>query len=290
MKKILLCGSIALLTLSCSSSHDDDAPFDNSDPSTQNVILPTKMIMDGIVMKINYNGTKIISMMNNINHGQRIEFTYTDEYITGIKHYENNVLESTVEYGYSNGRMASAVTKEYALTGTVQNTVTFTYTYTSTTEISVKRQTNSGTAGSSTINSIFTYSNGNMVSNVGSGTGTVNGNTVNYTEKETYTYTDKNYPFKNIKGFDKIIFNGNESSDGVSMLFSNIKNSLSTYKGEFTNTTVGGGTGTGTSSHKYTTTFNTAGYPSVEDRQALDINGNPTTSSPDKFIYEYNYQ
>ncbi|MDR3024046.1 hypothetical protein [Chryseobacterium sp.] len=288
MKKILLCGSIALLTLSCSSTRDD-VPFDNSDPSTQNVILPTKMIMDGIVMKINYNGTKIISMINNINHGQRIEFTYTDEYVTGIKHYENNALESTVEYGYSNGRMSSAITKEYSLSGTVQNTVTFTYTYASTTEINVKKQTNSGAAGSSVINSVFTYSNGNMVSNVGSGTGTVNGNTVNYTETETYTYTDKNYPFKNVKGFDKIIFNGNES-DGVSMLFSNIKNSLSTYKGQFTNTTVGGGTGTGTTSHKYTTTFNTAGYPSVEDRQSLDINGNPNTSAPDKFIYEYNYQ
>jgi len=287
MKKLLLFGSIALSTLSCSNS--DDTPFDNSDPSVQSVILPTRMTMDGIVMKINYNGTKIISMINNINHGQRIEFTYTDDYVTGIKNYENNVLESTVEYSYSNGRMATAVTKEYSTTGTIQNTVSFTYTYTSTTEISVKRQTNSGAAGTSTINSVFTYNNGNMVSSVGSGTGMVNGNTVAYTEKETYTYTDKNYPFKNVKGFDKIIFNGNES-DGVSMLFSNIKNSLSTYKGEFTNTTVGGGTGSGTSVHKYTTTFNTAGYPSVEDRQTLDINGNPTSSAPDKFIYEYNFQ
>lgn len=287
MKKLLLFGSIALSTLSCSNS--DDTPFDNSDPSVQSVILPTRMTMDGIVMKINYNGTKIISMINNINHGQRIEFTYTDDYVTGIKNYENNVLESTVEYSYSNGRMATAVTKEYSTTGTIQNTVSFTYTYTSTTEISVKRQTNSGAAGTSTINSVFTYNNGNMVSSVGSGTGMVNGNTVTYTEKETYTYTDKNYPFKNVKGFDKIIFNGNES-DGVSMLFSNIKNSLSTYKGEFTNTTAGGGTGSGTSAHKYTTTFNTAGYPSVEDRQTLDINGNPTSSAPDKFIYEYNFQ
>lgn len=287
MKKLLLLGSIALSTLSCSNS--DDTPFDNSGPSVQSVILPTRMTMDGIVMKINYNGTKIISMINNINHGQRIEFTYTDDYVTGIKNYENNVLESTVEYSYSNGRMATAVTKEYSTTGTIQNTVSFTYTYTSTTEISVKRQTNSGAAGTSTINSVFTYNNGNMVSSVGSGTGMVNGNTVTYTEKETYTYTDKNYPFKNVKGFDKIIFNGNES-DGVSMLFSNIKNSLSTYKGEFTNTTAGGGTGSGTSAHKYTTTFNTAGYPSVEDRQTLDINGNPTSSAPDKFIYEYNFQ
>jgi len=288
MKRLLLCGSIALFTLSCSDS--DDIPFDNSDPSAQNVILPTKMTIDGIVMKINYNGTKIISMINNINHGQRVEFSYTDDYITGIKNYENNVLESTVEYGYSSGRMSSVVIKEYSTTGTVENTVSFTYTYTSNTEINVKRQTNSGTAGSSTINSVFTYSNGNMVSSVGSGTGTVNGNTVNYTEKETYTYTDKNYPFKNVKGFDKIIFNGNESSDGVSMLFSNIKNSLSAYKGEFTSTTAGAGTATGTTQHKYTTTFNTAGYPSEESRQSLDANGNPNSSVPDKFFYEYNYQ
>jgi hypothetical protein len=288
MKKNLLFGVLALSAISCYSS--DDTPFDNSDPSAQNVILPTKMTKDGIVMKINYNGTKIISMINNINHGQRIEFTYTDDYVTGIKNYENNILESTVEYAYHNGRMTTAVTKEYSTAGTVQNTVAFSYTYTSNTEISVKRQTNSGTAGSSTINSVFTYNNGNMVSNIGSGTGTVNGNTVNYTEKETYTYTDKNYPFKNVKGFDKIIFNGNESSDGVSMLFSNIKNSLSSYKGEFTNTTAGGGTGSGTSAHKYTTTFNSSGYPSVEDRQTLDASGNPTSSAPDKFIYEYNFQ
>ncbi|MGI9581338.1 hypothetical protein ACR1PO_09010 [Chryseobacterium sp. RRHN12] len=288
MKKLLLYGSIALFTLSCSDS--DNISFDNSDPSAQNVILPTKMTIDGIVMKVNYNGTKIISMINNINHGQRVEFSYTDDYITGIKNYENNVLESTAEYSYSSGRMSSAVIKEYSTTGTLQNTVSFTYTYTSNTEINVKRQTNSGTAGSSTINSVFTYSNGNMVSSLGSGTGTVNGNTVNYTEKETYTYTDKNYPFKNVKGFDKIIFNGNESSDGVSMLFSNIKNSLSSYKGEFTSSTAGGGTATGTTQHKYTTTFNTAGYPSEESRQSLDANGNPNSSTPDKFFYEYNYQ
>ncbi|WP_276964104.1 hypothetical protein [Chryseobacterium sp.] len=288
MKKLLLLGSVALSVLSCYNS--DDTPFDNSDPSNQSVILPTKMTMDGIVMKINYNGTKIISMMNNINHGQRVEFSYTDDYVSGIKNYENNVLESAVEYGYFNGRMASAVVKEYSTTGTVQNTVTFTYNYTSNTEIKVKRETNSGIAGSSTINSVFTYNNGNMVSSVGSGTGTVNGNTVNYTEKETYTYTEKNYPFKNVKGFDKIIFNGNENSDGVSMLFSNIKNSLSTYKGEFTHATAGGGTVTGATSHKYTTTFNTAGYPSEESRQSLDMNGNANTSAPDKFFYEYNYQ
>ncbi|MDR6371565.1 hypothetical protein J2795_002649 [Chryseobacterium bernardetii] len=288
MKKLLLFGAIALSTLSCSSS--DDNPFDNSDPSNQSVILPTKMTMDGIVMKINYNGTKIISMINNINHGQRVEFSYTDDYVSGIKNYENNVLESAVEYGYSNGRMSTAVIKEYSTAGVIQNTVSFNYMYTSNTEISVQKQTNSGTAGSSTINSVFTYSNGNMVSSIGSGTGTVNGNTINYTEKETYTYTDKNYPFKNVKGFDKIIFNGNESSDGISLLFSNIKNSLSTYKGEFTNTTAGGGTATGTTSHKYTTTFNTAGYPSEESRQSLDMNGNANTSAPDKFFYEYNYQ
>lgn len=288
MKKLLLFGAIALSTLSCSSN--DDNSFDNSDPSNQSVILPTKMTMDGIVMKINYNGTKIISMINNINHGQRVEFSYTDDYVSGIKNYENNVLESAVEYGYSNGRMSTAIIKEYSTAGAIQNTVSFTYIYTSNTEISVKKQANLGAAGSSTINSVFTYNNGNMVSSIGSGTGIVNGNTVNYTEKETYTYTDKNYPFKNVKGFDKIIFNGNESSDGISMLFSNIKNSLSTYKGEFTNTSAGGGTASGTTSHKYTTTFNTAGYPSEESRQSLDMNGNANTSAPDKFFYEYNYQ
>ncbi|MGU3374608.1 hypothetical protein [Chryseobacterium sp. M5A1_1a] len=288
MKKILLFGFIASFTLSCSTS-DDNQP-DNSDPSTQNVILPVKMTADGIAMKINYNGTKIISLINIANPGQRTEFTYTDDYVSGIKNYENNVLESSAEYGYTSGRMASAVTKEYSTAGAIESTVTFTYNYISTTQINVKKQINLGTIGSSTISSIYIYNNGNLVSNTGAGIGTINGNTIDYTESETYTYTDKNYAFKNVKGFDKIIFNGNESSDGVSMLFSNIKNSLSTYKGQFTNTPLGGSTGTGTNAHKYTTTFNTAGFPSIESRQTLDISGNPTTTAPDKFIYEYNFQ
>ncbi|NIF05867.1 hypothetical protein F3J23_10460 [Chryseobacterium sp. Tr-659] len=281
MKKTLLSGCIALFALSCSTSND--TPFDNSDPANQKVILPTKMSKGGIVMKVNYNGTKIISLINAGNTGQRTEFTYTDDYITGIKNYENNILENAFEYAYSNGRMSSAVNKEYTTNGTVGKTITYTYTYTSNTEISVKKQANLGANNNYTLNSIYTYSNGNMVKSAGTGTGTSNGATVNYTESGTYTHTDKNYAFKNVKGLDKVIFNGDEP---VTTLFSNIKNSLSTYKGQLNST----GAGTVSVAYKYTTTFNESGYPAIESRQPVDNAGNPTSSSPEKFIYEYNYQ
>lgn len=286
MKKTLFIGFMALFFFSCGSS-DNETPFDNSDPSNQSVILPVKITTGGVAMKINYNGTKIINLISTASPGYRTEFTYTDDFITAIKSYEDNLLRNTVEYGYTGNFMSSSVHKKYSTTGTLETTVSYTYTQTSTTQINVKKQADLGTHYNYIINSIYTYSNGNMVKVTGSGTGTTNGVTVTYTQDGSYTHTNKNYAFKNVKGFDRIIFNGDES-DAMTVLFSNIQNSLSTYNGILSSTSPGG-TGSSHIGYQYTTMFTPGGYPATESRQSTDPNGNPTTTPPDKFIYEYNH-
>ncbi|AZA81326.1 hypothetical protein C1637_01775 [Chryseobacterium lactis] len=283
MKKTLLLGSLALFLFSCGNS-DEETPFDNTDPANQSVMLPVKITMGGSSMKINYNGTKILNLTSIKDPGYRTEFTYTDDFITGIKSFENNILQNTVQFSYSGQQMTSSINKKYSTAGALEKTISYTYTPVSTTEINVKKQADLGTNNNYIINSVYTYGNGNMVKVTGSGNGNNNGVPVTYTQDGAYTYTNKSYAFKNVKGFDKIIFNGDES-DGVTVLFSNIQNSLSSYKGTLTS----GGSGSAYVGYEYTTMFTPSGYPATEIRQSVDASGNPTTTQPDKFIYDYNH-
>ncbi|CEJ67812.1 hypothetical protein BN1195_00092 [Chryseobacterium oranimense G311] len=182
--------------------------------------------------------------------------------------------------------MTSATNKEYSASGVTEYTVIHTYTHINANQINVKRQVIS-TNTNYTINHVYNYNGGNLISAAGSGSGTSNGIITNYNQTAAYTYTDKNYPFKNVKGFDKIIYNG-DMSDGVSYLFSNLKNNLSGYK-ENTTYTYSGGSGSGYSAYKFTTTFSSSGYPIYESRQPTDLNGVPSPSQPEIYTYEYNY-
>ncbi|MCW3160739.1 hypothetical protein [Chryseobacterium oryctis] len=286
MKKIILSGSISLLILSCSS--DNNTVTDNTDPTQQNVILPVKMSIDGETMKINYDGTKITNLISTSNSGNKLVFEYNGDLISSIKFYEGNVLQTAQEYTYnSNNLLAKAVNKEYASNGiTIQYSTTNTYTHINSNSITVKREMYSPTP-QPVMNTTYTYNNGNIVGSTGSGSLTYNGVTTNYNESSTYTFTDKNYPFKNVKGFDKLVHT-DDRGDGLSFLFSNIKNNISSYKST-TSWTSPSGTGTSFSSYKYTTTFNTAGYPIYESRNSLDANGNPDMSQPEIHTYEYNH-
>jgi hypothetical protein len=276
MKKFIFLGSIALLILSCGSD-DDDNTVDNSNPTSQNVILPVKMSVDGEVRKINYDGTKILNITDPNNSGNKVVFSYNGDLISNIKFYEENILQTAMEYTYnSNNLLVGATDREYSSTGVVEYIVTNTYTHVSSNQISVKRQASGGSNMSSIMNTVYNYSNGNMVSASGNGSGT-------NTETATYTYTDKNYPFKNVKGFDKLVYT-NDQGDGMSYLFSNIKNNISSYK-----VTSSWSTGTSYTAYKFTTTFSSSGYPIYESRQPTDINGVPSSSQPEIHTYEYNH-
>jgi len=285
MKKIIFLGALALLTYSCSS--DDNTPVDNIDPTQQNVILPVKMSADGEAIKINYDGTKILNLVSTTNPNNKIVFTYSGDYVSAIKYYDNNVLQVSYDYTYTNDLMTSNIFKEYDDNGAIIANINYTYTHISSSLINVKKQANEGPNNTYTINATYTFSNGNMTNATGTGTGISYGVSRNYTISRNYTYTDKNYPFKNVKGFDKLIFNG-DNEDGSSILFSGIKNNLSTYK-DLTTFTYSGGSGTSSSSYKYNTTFNSSGYPTNEIVQSTDLNGVPYPSQPSVYTFEYNH-
>lgn len=286
MKKIILLGSMSLLTLSCGSDDDDNTVLDTTNPSLQSVILPVKISTDGESMKINYDGTKILNITNPTNSGDKIIFTYAGDFVSNIKFYEDNILQSATDYTYANNLMSSATNTEYSNSGAAEYTVIHTYTHVNANQINAKRQVLHGPSTNYVINSVYNYSDGNLVNAPGSGSGTSNGVTTNYNQVASYTYTDKSYPFKNVKGFDKIIYNG-DMSDGVSYMFSNLKNNISSYK-ETVSYTSPGSTGTSYTAYKFTTTFSSSGYPLYESRQPTDINGTPTSSQPEIYIYEYN--
>ncbi len=289
MKKIILLGSMAFLTLSCGQDDDDNTVTNNIDPTQQTAILPVKMTIDGESMKINYDGTKITTLVSTSNSSDKVVFEYNGDFITSIKFYEGNVLQTAQEYTYSNNLLATAVNKEYTSNGiTIQASVTNEFTHTSANSIKVKR-TIFGGSPQPVMNTIYNYSNGNMTSSSGSGTLTVGATTTTYNESSTYTYNDKNYPFKNVKGFDKLIHT-DEKTDGMSAIFSNIKNNISSYKSTTTATSAASNM-TSFSAYKYTSvTYNTEGYPVTETKAYTDANGNVSTSSPlELHSYEYNH-
>ncbi|MEN4759768.1 hypothetical protein ABEG63_05465 [Chryseobacterium sp. C39-AII1] len=287
MKKIILLGSMAFLTLSCGSDDDDNTVTNNTDPTQQTAILPVKMTVDGESMKINYDGTKITNITSTSNSGNKIVFEYNGDVITAIKSYEGNILQSAMEYTYANNLLTIAANKEYASNGiSIQASVTNEYTHVNANQIKVKR-TIFGGSPQPVMNTTYNYSNGNMTSSSGSGTLTSNGVTTNYSESSNYTYTDKNYAFKNVKGFDKLVHTG-DSTDGMSYLFSNIKNNISSYS-QTTTWTSTSSTGNSFNGYKYTTTFNTGGYPIAETRKSVNANGVPDSSQPEVYSYEYNH-
>lgn len=277
---------MSILTLSCGSDDGNTIALDTSNTSSQNVILPVKMSLQGESVKINYDGTKILDMISPNNPGNKIIFTYVGDFVSSIKFYENNILESSTDYTYANNVMTKSTITEYSNTGTVQNFVSYLYTHVNSNQINVKRQYIHGSSTDYTINSVYNYSGGNLLSSTGSGSGISNGIATTYNQTFSYSYTDKSYPFKNVKGFDKIIYNG-DMSDGVTYMFSNLKNNIDSYKEASThNSNLG--TGTSLYGYKITATYNSNGYPIYESRQQTDINGVPNSSQPEIYTYEYN--
>jgi len=283
MKKIIFLGALALLTYSCSS--DDNTPVDNTDPTQQNVILPIKMNFEGENRNINYDGTKILNLVSTTNPNNKIVFTYSGDLVSEISYFENSILQARNAYTYTNGLLTSTISTDYNDNGAIGTNATYTYTHISPSQINVKKQVSFATRNY-TINVTYTYYNGNMTSFTGTGTGTQDGVATNHTVSGNFTYADKNYPFKNVKGFDKLIFTG-DSDDNFSILFSNRKNNLITYK-DLNNYTASNGYGTSYSIYKYNTTYNSNGYPISVIRQSYDLNGIPNTS-PDTDTYEYNH-
>lgn len=200
MKKLLYLFSASLLVLA-SCSKDDDKPNPATSTLVKKVIY-TDIDKSTFTSQTTYNGYKIVSIVGS--DGSKTVYTYTGEVISKIEEIdEKGVLESTTEYTYTSGKLATSLEKEVGedynyktvYTHNADGTVSFADVM-----INVKTGTSDdgGTVGK------YTYSGGNLVKKVYSYYGTEYSN--------TFEYDTKNNPFKNITGFSLLLDNEDEAS------------------------------------------------------------------------------
>lgn len=248
MKTNLFLSSLIFLSLSCSSSDDEPEIVDPQYP-----VLVAKAIVDGEVYTVKYDGIKILEESNS-DGSDKFVYTYTGNLITQIKDYYDGSLSSTTDFTYDNDKLINVKKVGLTLGSNTANTETRTYTYPNSTTINCTRIRNYTFAGTSQTDKsviVYTVKNDDIISlketyyhnNVLSGNVT-----------ETYTYDDKNNPYKNVLGFDKIeLYNYWASNDNLSS-----KKNLVL----FTNTNTP--TSSASSGYKlvYTNSYNDKNYPS----------------------------
>ncbi|RTY89996.1 hypothetical protein EKM01_12870 [Flavobacterium sp. RSP46] len=133
-----------------------------------------------------YDGNKIVSRKND--GGFVSNYSYTGNVITKIEERVNNNFQSSKEYTYVDGKVATKVWKR-----NYDGTNSYTYTYNSNGTVSYKRTQPTGMN-----TGVLTITNGNIVKNEVFYNGSLS-NTY------TYEYDAKNNPFKNVLGFNLLL-------------------------------------------------------------------------------------
>lgn len=247
MKKNLFLSSLIFLSLSCSSTDVEDGG-----PDPQYPFLVTKAIVDGDVYTIKYDGVKILEESNTAGTSKFV-YTYTGNVITQIKDYSNGSLSTTTDFTYDNDKLINVKKVGITFGSNTTNTETRTYTYPNSTTINCSRIRNYTFAGNPYTDKsdiVYTVKGEDVISlketyyhnNVLAGNLT-----------ETYAYDDKNNPYKNVLGFDKIeLYNYWTSNDNLSS-----KKNLVLF------TNANTPTSSASSSYKlvYTTSYNDKNYP-----------------------------
>jgi hypothetical protein len=215
MKKLLYLFSASLLVLtSCSK---DDSP--TIDPVTSTFVK--KMVSTGIdgdvTTSITYNGNKVVSFVSN--NIYKTNFTYTGDLITKVESLdEKNVIDSTIEYLYKDGKVISSTEKEV---GAAYN-YKIKYTYNSDGTVSFeefKIDTTTGVEKEDGTIGKYTFKNGNLVKRESSYYGSEN--------SVTYEYDAKYNPFKNVLGYNLLL--DNEELGSANNSVKNTRVSGSTY-------------------------------------------------------------
>mgnify|MGYP000040528878 CR=1 FL=1 len=197
MKKLLYLFSAVALTLTSCSSDDDSTSSSNSGLLTK--IIETFEDNSTLTTEFQYSGTKLVRITDDEG---RFDYTYTNDLITEIKYYESNTLLQTETFQYdTNGRVTT-----YIIVDNIDTDWGNKETYTYNTNGSVSVNYYSGDAFSQTTldrTGTITFLNGEI-------------NQISFSDGKTitYSYDNKNNPFKNVTGFDKINF-CNQEGTGV---------------------------------------------------------------------------
>jgi len=188
MKKNLYLFGLILLSLS-SCSKDENTSSESSSPILVKKIINTINPNDVVILTYKYDGNKIISESDD--QGFVSTYTYTENVITKIEERVDNKFQSSKEYTYVNGKVATQVWKQ-----NYGGTDSYTYTYNSNGTVSYKRTR----TGSENTTGMLTFKNGNIVKNE-----VFYGGKYPSTVTYIYDYDSKNNPFKNVLGFNLLL-------------------------------------------------------------------------------------
>ncbi|TRX01346.1 hypothetical protein [Flavobacterium gawalongense] len=210
MKKLLLFIGLGILALnSCSKDNTETAISINKRPIIRN--------KNGVIFTYTYDGNKIIQCENN--WGDKWVYTYTGDLITKEDNYNYNVLRRSYEHTYENNKIATSIVKDYDIPLLFKSKSVYTYT----SDTSVMRQiysyVNNGYVTNTWQKSSlvkYTLIDGHItIEEILKTDGTSNSTTV-------YEYDSKNNVFKNVLGFDKLIYKTDVSDDTKHNTINNI--------------------------------------------------------------------
>lgn len=215
MKKLLLSIGLAMITLiSCSKDNI------GTDLSINKKLLLT-LKRNNTTYTYSYNGNKIIQYSYNNAGGfeQKWVYTYTGDLITKEDFYGNGILSISYEHTYENNKIATSIVKNYTTQSILKSKSVYTYT----SDTSVMRENyyyNSNISNWTKSPSVkYTIIGGHITKEeILKADGTPNSITV-------YEYDNKNNVFKNILGFDKLIYK-TDVSDGTK---NNTVNNITKY-------------------------------------------------------------
>ena len=193
MKK--LCFSLFLLALtltSCSNDNEQTAPV-VTDP---NSILVKKTIDTSpspnpqSITNYNYSGNKLLNTIDN--EGGKDVYTYTSDLITKIEFFRNNILLSTQLFVYNSNK--KLIEHKYFNNYNNSEGLRKTFVHNANNTISCNEYSGDFTTQNQFESSAIIYDNKIETTSQG----------IIY--KDFFTFDNKNNPYKNILGFDKISF------------------------------------------------------------------------------------
>lgn len=189
MKKIFLLLSIALLILQSCSSGDES----NSGSSA---ILCKKIVQGGSTFDYVYNGNKIEKIMFG---GQTIrKYYYTGDLITKVEDIIDNQVRIISTFTYSNNKLVSHLSIVYPDPADPFDPIYAQKTdFTHNSNNTISYEIYSGTPEEQS-----TLENNGTITLINGEIGIVENNLGTITN---YTYDNKNSPFKNVLGVDKVI-------------------------------------------------------------------------------------
>ncbi|WP_411897337.1 hypothetical protein [Elizabethkingia occulta] len=262
--------AILLVLASCGRSYDNPEIIDP--PIVQPLILPVKItINNDAIYNVSYDGQKVKELTGN--KGGKILFTYDGELITNIQSYNNEKLISEYSYTYINNRLIKE-NQYYPAYGTK----TFIYEYLDNAKVQISHS-ETFASRDYTVSGIYNLTNGMITSGASTGTGYESGIKADFKENIQVAYITKNFPFKNVKGFDKLI---NYDLSFMGKAFASYSNIVEYRKDN-------GATGNIFKIYKSTFNYNTMDYPVSEIQKPYNIDGTPYPLNPVAITYEYNY-